>query len=270
MARLTGCITTLAAVSLLAQQQPPTIRSRTTLVPVDVRVVDRDGRPLTDLKKEDFTVLENGVPQVVRLFATHAITSDAEPPGDAPGGLLTFRRELTPGNAPALTNARVFLIALGRGRLQAPVKGVDAMIGFVKEHLLPQDRVAVMAWNRATDFTTDRSGILATLERFKKDHDRVETDLREYFSSLRAIFSHGEIPPEIQAEIDAVFGAAGAAASHRLAAGAVTDGKRMTDDRRRSLDALQQAEINAARIPSRTPGGDISTTLDRRSGTSPS
>jgi hypothetical protein len=53
MARLVGCITTLAAISLLAQQQPaPTIRSRTTLVPIDVRVVDLSGNPVTDLKKD--------------------------------------------------------------------------------------------------------------------------------------------------------------------------------------------------------------------------
>jgi hypothetical protein len=47
-----------AAVALLslmmtpAQQAPPTIRSRTTLVPVDVRVVDAKGNPITDLKRE--------------------------------------------------------------------------------------------------------------------------------------------------------------------------------------------------------------------------
>jgi hypothetical protein len=37
-ARLVGCITTALAASLLARQRPtPTIRTRTTLVPVDVR-----------------------------------------------------------------------------------------------------------------------------------------------------------------------------------------------------------------------------------------
>jgi hypothetical protein len=37
-------------------------------VPVDVRVVDSKGDPVTDLKKEDFTVTEDGIPQQVRLF----------------------------------------------------------------------------------------------------------------------------------------------------------------------------------------------------------
>ena len=63
MARSVGCITTVVAVSLLAQQPPPTIRSRTTLVPIDSRVVDLNGNPVTDLKKEDFTVQEDGIRQ---------------------------------------------------------------------------------------------------------------------------------------------------------------------------------------------------------------
>ena len=73
MAQSVGAITTVLAVSLLAtdkhrptrlsaaQQAPPTIRSRTTLVPIDIRVVDLNGKPVSDLKKEDFIVQEDGV-----------------------------------------------------------------------------------------------------------------------------------------------------------------------------------------------------------------
>src|SRR5689334_2767061 len=81
----------LALLMALLAQQPPTIRSRTTLVPVDVRVVDRDGTPVTDLKKEDFTVLENGVRQDVRFFDTHALTAEAPRPGP-----LDLRKSITP------------------------------------------------------------------------------------------------------------------------------------------------------------------------------
>jgi hypothetical protein len=42
------------------QQQQPTFRGGVTAVPIDVRVVDRAGRPVTDLKQEDFTVFEDG------------------------------------------------------------------------------------------------------------------------------------------------------------------------------------------------------------------
>jgi len=51
--------------ALEAQQPAPTVRSRTTLVPIDVREVGSRGQAITDLKKEDFTVRENGAPQHV-------------------------------------------------------------------------------------------------------------------------------------------------------------------------------------------------------------
>ncbi len=76
----------LAAGVILSAQQPPaqqppsaapqnpTFRSGTTIVPVDVRVLDKHGRPVTDLKREDFTVLEDNVAQEVALFAASALT----------------------------------------------------------------------------------------------------------------------------------------------------------------------------------------------------
>jgi hypothetical protein len=99
------------------QPPPPSIRSRTTLVPVDVRVVDRDGRPITDLKKEDFSVLENGRRQDVRFFATHALTPQPAPSqGAQPGGLLPLRPALGATAEPVMPDARVFeLRSMGMG-----------------------------------------------------------------------------------------------------------------------------------------------------------
>ncbi len=46
-------------------QQPPTFRSRTAAVMVDVTVSDRTGRPVTGLQSEHFELLDNGIPQQV-------------------------------------------------------------------------------------------------------------------------------------------------------------------------------------------------------------
>ena len=57
-----------------AQTQPPQsprttpFRATTEIVEVDVRVSDRDGRFPTDLRKEDFIVLEDGVPQQIQTM----------------------------------------------------------------------------------------------------------------------------------------------------------------------------------------------------------
>src|SRR5688572_5679591 len=44
-------------------EEPPRFGSEVELVTVDVVVADKKGNPLTDLKPEDFTVLEDGQPQ---------------------------------------------------------------------------------------------------------------------------------------------------------------------------------------------------------------
>jgi hypothetical protein len=106
-ARSVGCITTALGLSLLTQQPPTTIRTRTTLVPVDVRVVDTAGNPVTGLNKEDFTVEEDGVRQEVRLFETHVLT-----PETPTGAALPLRRALTGEAGPAIPNQRVFLFVL--------------------------------------------------------------------------------------------------------------------------------------------------------------
>src|SRR5688500_11534000 len=95
-------------------QVPGAFRSRITLVPLDVRVVDRDGRPVTDLKQEDFTVLEGGVPQRIGHFSFDMLRAD---PAGA-GAALELRR--APGLELEAPSRRVFLIVLGRGRLQYP------------------------------------------------------------------------------------------------------------------------------------------------------
>ena len=48
---------------------PTPIRVETVLVNVPAVVNDRQGKPVRDLRKEDFTLLEDGVPQQISIFA---------------------------------------------------------------------------------------------------------------------------------------------------------------------------------------------------------
>src|SRR5262245_43292425 len=91
------------------QQQAPVFRSRTTVIPVDVRVLDRDGKAVKDLTAADFTVLENGKPQKVDYFAANQLkemSPDASP---------SVRLNAASSGALAPQNRRLFLIVLGRG-----------------------------------------------------------------------------------------------------------------------------------------------------------
>ncbi len=51
-----------------AQQQEPTFRVRTEQVTVYVSVTDKKGRPVKNLSKQDFRILEDGVAQQIDLF----------------------------------------------------------------------------------------------------------------------------------------------------------------------------------------------------------
>jgi len=205
--------------ALSAQRQAQgAFRGRVVLVPVDVRVLDADGNPVTDLTQDDFTVLENGRPQKIGHFSTQAFTAAAPGAETAPVLRRNAGLETTP------VTYRTFLIVLGRGRLQAPARGMDAVIQLVQGGLLASDLVGVMAYNRATDLTTRHDQVLTLLERYLERHEGIETALDEYFFedratgefALRALYGDTTIPPGIQAEIDSIFDAAGLPPSRSL------------------------------------------------------
>src|SRR5262245_29522085 len=49
-------------------QRPPTFRSRINFIRVDVIVSDKDGKPVLDLKPEEFSVAEDGHAQKIEQF----------------------------------------------------------------------------------------------------------------------------------------------------------------------------------------------------------
>jgi VWFA-related protein len=243
---LQALLLVLPVAALAAQQQtqpPPTFRSGTTVVPVDVRVVDRrSGKPITDLTPSDFTVLEDGVPQKIVHFSFQTLEPVIGAAVDSP---LAYRKPL--GEAVTPQNKRIFLVLLGRGRQVGPVKGVEGAMRFIKQRLLPQDQVAVLAYNRSTDFTTDHAKVIETLDRYWKKHQSIEAKLTHHFSGLAAVYGGSDIPAPIQTEIDGIFRVPGALTSRTVDATGITDSARIADDERKNRDLIQRAEIAADR-----------------------
>jgi VWFA-related protein len=165
-------------VTALAQQrppdqrpaQPPTFRDRVDLVQLDVSVLDKDRRPVRGLTSKDFTVFENGKPQVVAFFDPVDIP-DPVPPS-AP-----WIRDVAPdvhSNA-EVPEQRLFLIAIDdaifTGDLWA-LNRVKKIARSVVDRLSPSDLTAVIysqSNQLSQDFTSDRSKILAAIEAFPKN-----------------------------------------------------------------------------------------------------
>ena len=174
-------------------------RAATTVVPITVTVTDKEGRPVIGLTQADFTVLENGKPREIISFFPQpivareaaAVTAAASPAARAP-----WQAQIAP------KTSRTFLFVLGFGRIQYPTKAVDGVLQFIKTKVLPQDAIAVLAFNRATDFTTDHNRIILMLERFKREHERIVFNVKEFRNFNRLGLAQ---PAATQAEIDAVF-----------------------------------------------------------------
>src|SRR5579862_5781224 len=91
------CLLTFALpinpTSSLSQQSPTTpvskspqqafiLRSTTNEVLVDVRVYDKSGKPVTDLKQSDFRVTEDGAPQSISDFSLEDVEKLAQATGE--------------------------------------------------------------------------------------------------------------------------------------------------------------------------------------------
>lgn len=231
--------------------QIPSFTVSVTAVPIDVRVLDRKtGKPVTDLKREDFTILEDGVRQEIRHFELQTFVPmeplrEGAPPPPAGTSLLAVRESplsLVP------QRSRVFLFVLGIGRLQGgPAKGLDAALTFVRNRLLPQDHVAVFAYNRATDFTLDHENVAHVLERFRSENDAIASGVSHQLAGVTGVY--GDLPKDVQSRIDYVFSGTGNMPFRTTgSAENARTGDRTKRDQRKLADDATDAVIAAGRL----------------------
>jgi len=157
-------------------------------VPIDVRVVDVSGQPVRGLSTDDFEVFEDGRRQQI----AHVTPLDVDAAtADTPEG-------------EAVSTGRTFLIVLGRGDLQGPVRGLTALREFLRERLRPNDRVGLLAYKRVTDFLTDGDAIARLLEHYERQYRDVENRLNLWFiarnieTRIDKLFSAPGLPPTRQ------------------------------------------------------------------------
>jgi VWFA-related protein len=207
-------------------------------------VDEKTGKPVRDLTIDDFTLHEDGNPQPIRLFERRELV----PEEVKPGVVETIPLRRTPFGVSPVHN-RVFLLVLGRGRLQEPSRAIDALIRFVRERLLPQDQIAVFAYDRATKFTTDHESIAALLERFRIKHYEIDMDVKlQVESGLSALYGSRTLPKKVQDKIDNLFLGAGTLDSTRVKSVQPPGAQRADADVQKQAEALQRVEINKAGV----------------------
>lgn len=104
--RIYSVIGLILALFPAAFTQEADFRAGTRLVEVSVVAADEQGKPVRDLKKEDFTLIEDGKPQQISHFFTSAMLAAGGPPPKLPQGIYSNRPELLP-HAPRTVSAIV-------------------------------------------------------------------------------------------------------------------------------------------------------------------
>jgi len=140
------------------------IRVNTTLVTIPVSVMDRDGRYIPNLKKEDFRIWEDGVEQEVAFFQSV----------DKPFSVVLML-DTSPSTQFRLEDIQ------------------DGAMSFV-DQLRPDDRVMVVSFNDnikvLSDFTTDRAKLHKAIQRSRTDdgtrlYDAVDMVINEQLSRVQ-------------------------------------------------------------------------------------
>ena len=159
-----------------ATGQPPVFRVATRLVQVNVVVHDRRGEPVTDLKKEDFTVTERGKPQPISFFTMEsADRRSATATTPLPPHVFSNVFAERAGVPTSITVVLLDLLNTSWADQHYARKGLMKFLGQVQ----PQDRIAIYALGARSltllhDYTTDASSLVA---RLKRENGELPADL---------------------------------------------------------------------------------------------
>ena len=195
---LFGAVLPLSALAQAASQSAteapgaptPVIKVKSNLVILDVVATDKNDHVVRDLKKEDFTVFENGVKQTIRTFESPA----AQPPvpmaptldrnghpnwGESPITIIVLDQLNTPLEE----------IAFAREQLFKYLQAQPAQLAEPTSLIVLNDR----GIQDATPATRDRDALLATARHehvglpFRLNRGAVNELLSESFALLRQI-----------------------------------------------------------------------------------
>lgn len=176
-------------------QQQPTFRVRIDSVSVDVGVFDRQGRPVTDLKAEDFEIRESNKLQAIDTFKFITIDDGIDVDPARARAILSFEDQ---AREAANGDNRLFVIYLDDYHVRRgnAMRIRESLAHFVRE-LTPRDLVAVMyplTPVTALTFSRSHDGTAAALMKFQgRKYDYTPTNAFENRYALQ--------PPAVQEQL---------------------------------------------------------------------
>jgi VWFA-related protein len=143
------------------------LRSQTNEVLVDVRVYDKSGKPVANLKTSDFRVFEDGVQQTISGFSLQDVEKLAQATGTGERAAVIDLAKLPPEvNADqVLQDHRLLVLFFDLSSMQPDelMRALKAANDFVAHRLTPADLIAVVTYSSSLrvvqDFTNDRNSL---------------------------------------------------------------------------------------------------------------
>ncbi|MFN2578767.1 MAG: VWA domain-containing protein [Pyrinomonadaceae bacterium] len=228
MKLLVTCAVFLAVIPVHSQDQKPNksddqdvIKVTSNLVSLDVIVKDKKGKPVTDLKAEDFIVSENGVLQKIAFFDS-TLTSLGVTGQSADAIASPEERPQSPSRFPRNIIA---LVLDGQSTELANLKHVrEGMLKYIRERITNNDSVALFSISGGLQllqpFTHDKGVLLAAVEKAYDSSTVSKTSeargLSENISALRDKISAG--PPGETVASSPAAGAAGSTMAEKMIA----------------------------------------------------
>jgi VWFA-related protein len=194
-----------------AQSSPgtPVLRVSVRLIQVNVIAEDSNGQQIRDLKKEDFTVLEQGQHQQISLFAQQndaaspALVADSTASTTSSAATPTFFSNHVQSSPSGANSVSVILIDAVNTAFKDLPYVRSQVIGFLQK-LHPQDQVALYLLTPSKlytlhDFTNDSETLLRMVRDGKSSADRPEDPgdararklLNETFAEANRFFQGG-------------------------------------------------------------------------------
>lgn len=168
-----------------AKQETATFKVESNLVVLNISVKDKNGKPITDIKKNGLSIFEDDKPQKISVFEIQHLEGEVLPAIEATQKTFATRNTPAPAPKPAapvkaadatpkrFQDKRLISLFFDLSSMQPgeQIRAQDAAIKFLNTQMTAADVVSIMtfaaSFKEVQEFTNDRELLISTIRKFR-------------------------------------------------------------------------------------------------------